>query len=85
MLYSHDGKVDFEGRTFELVAELTMLIRGLISEGVIDKSDLDRIVEFSTVSSEEIHERAKEMVERLFEDEDEDSGETFNDLFGDIL
>ena len=84
MLYSHDGKVDFEGRTFELVAELTMLIRSLISEGVIDKSDLDEIMELSTVSSEEIHEKAKEMVERLFED-DEDSGETFNDLFGDIL
>ena len=83
MLYSHDGKVDFEGRTYELVSELVMLIRALMEEGVIDKSDLDAIVELSTIPREEIRKRAEEIAEHFLDDED--SGETFNDIFGDIL
>ena len=83
MLYSNDGRVDFEGKTFELIAELITLIKIMIKEGVIDESDLDGIVELSTASNEEIHERAKDIIEHLLEDKD--SGDTFGDMFGDLL
>ena len=55
----------FEGTKTELMFELTVLIKGMIEKGVIDKRDLDMIVNTAFMSKEELQDRADDAIDEL--------------------
>ena len=84
MIYSNDGKIDFEGKKYEILTDLTVMIRALKAEGVIDNDDLAEVMSVALLSREEILQKAKEVINDVADDS-EDSDRIFNEIFGDIL
>ena len=90
MIFTNHGKVDFEGKTYEIMSDVVFLLRELIDEGVIkNKEELKEIVELATISQDEVKERAKNLIKEsmkeLFKDKDNPEDDFFNDVFGDLL
>ena len=90
MVYSNDGKVDFEGRQHEILSDVVVLIRALKDVGVIDEEDIQEIARLSTLSKQEVSNEAMNLLKNALNklkgnDSDDDSDELFKDLFGDIL
>lgn len=54
MIKVNDYNVEFEGDRATLLTELTMLIRDMFEEGVLDKRTLDDVVKYSQMSHGDI-------------------------------
>lgn len=90
MIYSNHGKVDYMGTKADIVTDIIMLLRNLKEEDIIDSEDIQDLVGKCLLSKEEIakevNEFLKDMLKKFNEEGlDEDSDETFRDIFGDIL
>ncbi len=55
----------FEGTKTELMFELTVIIKSMIEKGVIDKRDLDMIVNTSFMSQEELRDGCKDTINEV--------------------
>lgn len=55
----------FEGTKTELMSELTVLIRVFLDKGVIDKKDLDMIVDISFKSQEELCDECNNKIDEM--------------------
>lgn len=65
MIQVNTKVVMFDGSKTELMAELTALIRGFLEKGVIDKKDLDMIVNISFKSQEELCDECNDKIDEM--------------------
>lgn len=64
MIISDKGNVKLVGSKADLSAELGIVIRAMLDEEVIGRDELDHVIELATMSSEDLHKKAKEIIER---------------------
>lgn len=66
MIHADNGKVEIKGSRTELQAELTLIIKTFIQNGlIIDDDHMIMIYKLATMSSEEVHKEACEILDPM--------------------
>lgn len=71
MIRIDDVGINIRGRKYELMSEMTLLIRHMVQEDILTYEELEENIRLSKMSAEEI---LKEIMEHLEDEEEEEEG-----------
>lgn len=64
-MIKYDGGVEFHGTKIDLVTELTLIMKRMVEKGVLDRNEVNLVVETVFTPIGEIHKQVEESVKSM--------------------
>ena len=64
-MIKYDGGLEFHGTKIDLITELTIIMKRMVAKGVLDRDDVDAVVETVFTPIDEIHRQVEENVKNM--------------------
>lgn len=64
-MIKYDGGLEFQGTKIDLITELTIIMKRMVAKGVLDRDEVNMVVETVFTPMDEIHKRVNENIRNM--------------------
>lgn len=64
-MIKYDGGLEFQGTKIDLITELTIIMKRMVAKGVLDRDEVNMVVETVFTPMDEIHKQVNENIRNM--------------------